>query len=155
MLWQRLDRLVRSITFVGGGALAVSTVLFLRSESLELAPDLVGALQIGWLALFYALASTALLQLVAVFRPLRRPGRVLAWALGVSVLAALLAGLAFLAYVAIVAVADANRDDTPSDETNGTHAAVLVTLPNAANAASGPRADPRGGALAPRRERGA
>jgi|SRR5690242_15355175 hypothetical protein len=152
MLWQRLGRAVRSITFVAGGALAVSMVLFLRSESLELAPDLVGALQVAWLALFYALGAGALLELVALSRPLRRPGRALAWALGLSGLAAFLAGLGFLAYVAVVAIADANRDDAPGEEANGVHAAILVDLPNAA---ASPRADPRGGASASRRERGA
>lgn len=104
----RLDALLRTLLAVAGGALAVSLLLFLDSDSLELDAGLVGALQLSWLSLFYALAASAGVQFLALFgaptgarRPLKR------LLLGTG-FAAFLIGLALLAYVAVVALAGAN-----------------------------------------------
>lgn len=102
---------------MGGGALAASTVIFLRSESLELSADLVAVLQLSWIALFYALAAGATAQFLALFEtpsPMRsRVRRILV----TTAFLGLVAGLVLLALVSVVALADANADQgvTESD----------------------------------------
>lgn len=102
----RLDALLRTLLAVAGGALAVSLVLFLGSDSLELDPGLVGALQFSWLALFYAVAAAAGAQFLSLFGEHRRLERLLAG----TAFAAFLVGLALLAYVSAVALASASAD---------------------------------------------
>lgn len=104
----RLEALLRTVLAVAGGALAVSLLLFLGSDSLELDPGLVGALQLSWLCLFYALAATASLQFLALFGPPAGARRGLKRLLVATAFAAVLAGLALLAYVSVVALAGAN-----------------------------------------------
>ena len=104
----RLDALLRSILAVAGGALAISLLLFLDSDSLELDAGLVGALQVSWLCLFYALAALPGLQFLALFSPPAGARRLLKRLLLGSAFAAFVAGLALLAYVSVVALAGAN-----------------------------------------------
>ena len=101
-----LDKLLRTLLAVAGGALAVSLFLFLGSDSLELDAGIVGALQLSWLALFYALAAAAGTRFLALFGERRRLERLLAG----TAFAAFLAGLALLAYVSVVALASANAE---------------------------------------------
>lgn len=113
----RLHVLMRTLLLAGGGALALSLLLFLGSDSLELDAGLVGALQLCWLALFYMLAASAGVQFLALFGP---PAGARRWAkrlLVVSAFAAFLVGLALLAYVSVVALAGANADDEAPQET--------------------------------------
>jgi hypothetical protein len=114
-----LDKLSRAIYAVGGGALAVSAALFLRSESLELAADLVAALQLSWILLFYALAACAAAQFLSLFgdaSPMRSRLRRI---LGVTGFLGFIAGLALLAWVSVVALAEANTDEgVPERETS-------------------------------------
>ena len=114
----RVAALLHALLAVGGGALAVSLALFLGSDSLELDPGLVGALQLSWLALFYALAASVGLRFLALLGEHRLPKRLL---LG-SAFAAFLAGLALLAYVSVVALAAANADYP--DDAQETHARI-------------------------------
>jgi hypothetical protein len=118
---------------VAGGALAVSLVLFLGSDSLELDASLVGALQLSWLLLFYVLAASAGVQLLALFGPPAGARRLLKRALVATAFAALLLGLAALAYVSVAALAGANADQPP----DGAQHTNLVLLPNGGVAASG------------------
>ncbi len=104
----RLDALLRTILAVAGGALAVSLLLFLDSDSLELDADLVGALRLSWLCLFYALAALPGVQLLALFGPAPGTRRLLKRLLVGSGFAAFVLGLALLAYVSVVALAGAN-----------------------------------------------
>lgn len=108
---ERLDKLIHTIYAVGGGALALSMAIFLRSESLELGPDLVAALQASWAALFYSLVAGALIQLLRLFGPPAGPRRLLQRLFLASGFLAFLLGLVILAYVSAVALADANADD--------------------------------------------
>lgn len=110
----RLQALLRTLLIAGGGALAVSLLLFLGSDSLQLDAGLVGALQASWLSLFYTLAAGAGLQLLAMFGPPAGARRLLKRLLVGSAFAAFLVGLALLAYVAVVALAGANA--TPGEE---------------------------------------
>jgi hypothetical protein len=126
----RLDGLIRTFLAVGGGALAVSLLLFLGSDSLELDAGLVGALQLSWLLLFYVLAATAGLQLLALLGPPAGARRLLKRLLLATAFAALVLGLAALAYVSVAALAGANADKPP-DDAQHTH---LVLLPNASGA---------------------
>jgi hypothetical protein len=148
---ERVDALIKSIGLVGGGALAVSMTLFLRSDSLELSAELVAALQASWGLLFYALGAAALVQFLMISDGRPKLARFFL----LSGLAAFVAGLALLALAAIVALSEANTGDEGDDQ--AVHAALrqpapfLVELPNAAGA----RPHPGSGALAPRRERGA
>ena len=107
----RLDALIRTFLAAGGGALAVSLVLFLNSDSLELDAGLVAALQLAWLALFYVLAACAGIELLALFGPPAGARRHLKRVLVGTAFAAFLVGLALLAYVSLVALAGANSDD--------------------------------------------
>lgn len=107
----RLDILIRTLLAVGGGALAVSLVLFLDSDSLELDAGLVGALQLSWLALFYSLGAAAGVQALALLGPPEGARRRLQRLLVATAFAAFVAGLAALAYVSLVALAGANSDD--------------------------------------------
>ena len=70
----RLDALIRTLLAVGGGALAVSLLLFLGSDSLELDAGLVAALQLSWLLLFSTCSQRAP---ACSFSPcsVRRPAR--------------------------------------------------------------------------------
>ena len=113
----RLDALLRTVLAVAGGALAVSLLLFLDSDSLELDASLVGALQLSWLALFYALAAAAGAQFVALPGVSTGARGALNRALVGTGFAALLAGLGLLAYVSVVALAGANADspDAPRE----------------------------------------
>ena len=148
---ERVDGLIRAIYLLGGGALAVSLALFLRSESLELDSDLVLVLQASWALLFSSLAAVAVAQFLLISDG--RPGS--ARFLLVSGLVALVGGLALLAFVSLVALNEANSEDDGDEQ--DVHAVlyrpapVLVDLPNAAGA----RPHPGSGALAPRRGRGA
>lgn len=108
---ERLDRLIRTLYAVGGAALAVSAGIFLRSESLELGADLVAALQLAWIAFFYALAAGATAQFLSLFEGPSTARRRLREILGVTGFLALLAGLVLLAWVSVVALADANADE--------------------------------------------
>jgi hypothetical protein len=111
---ERLDTLIRTLLAVGGGALALSMAIFLRSESLELSADLVAALQASWLALFYALGACVALQALRLLDAASRARRLLARLLGATALLAFLAGLALLAAVSVVALSDANSDEDDS-----------------------------------------
>ena len=109
---ERLDKLIRTIYAVGGGALALSMAIFLRSESLELSADLVAALQVSWAALFYSVVAGALVQLLRLFGPPAGVRRLLHRLFLASGFAAFLLGLLVLAYVSAVALADANTEDS-------------------------------------------
>lgn len=98
---------IRSIYLLSGGALAVSLAIFLRSESLELATDLVVTLQVSWALLFYSLAAAVLAEFLGVSDARPRAAR---FFLRTS-LVGLVAGLVLLAYVSAVALADSNADD--------------------------------------------
>jgi hypothetical protein len=102
----RLATPIHVLLAVAGGALAVSLALFLGSDSLELDAGLVGALQLAWLALFYALGAGVALRFVALLGEPRLLKRLLAG----TAFAAFLVGLALLAYVSVVALASANAD---------------------------------------------
>jgi hypothetical protein len=114
---ERLDKLIRTIYAVGGGAAALSMAIFLRSESLELGPDLVVALQGCWLLLLYAVGAGAATQFLMLFEGPSAARRLLRRVLVASGFLAFLLGLVVLAYVSVVALADANSDDLPQ-ETN-------------------------------------
>ena len=113
---ERLDKLISTIYAVGGGALAVSLAIFLRSESLELGADLVAALQVSWAALFYALAAGAVVQFLRLFGPPAGMRRLLQRIFLASGFLAFLLGLAMLAYVCAVALGDANAEDAPASQ---------------------------------------
>jgi hypothetical protein len=113
----RLDTLLRTVLAVAGGALAISLLLFLDSDSLELDASLVGALQACWFALFYALAAAAGVQFLSLFgAPTGVRGSLKRLLVGTG-FAALLVGLALLAYVSAVALAGANAEppDVPQE----------------------------------------
>lgn len=129
----RLQALTRTFLAAGGGALAVSLLLFLGSDSLELDAGLVGALQLSWLLLFYVLAASAGLQFLALSGPPAGARRLLERGLVATAFAALLLGLAALAYVSVVALAGANADQPPDDAQHTN----LVLLPNGGIAARG------------------
>lgn len=112
---EKVDALIRTLLALGGGALAVSLVLFLRSESLELDAGLVAALQLAWLALFYVLGAGTAVRFLALFGPPTRVRRLLNRLLVGTASVALLLGLALLAYVSAVALADANAEDTSQE----------------------------------------
>jgi hypothetical protein len=112
----RLDKLIVTIYAVGGGAAALSMAIFLRSESLELGPDLVAALQVSWAALFYALVACALVQFLRLFGPPAGLRRLLHRVFLASGFFAFLLGLVVLAYVSAVALADANAEDAPESQ---------------------------------------
>jgi hypothetical protein len=112
---ERLDKLVRTIYAVGGGAAALSMAIFLRSESLELGPDLVVALQLSWLALFYAVGAAAATQFLALFEAPSPVRRLLRRVFVGSAFLAFLLGLIVLAYASVVALADANTEDEPRE----------------------------------------
>jgi hypothetical protein len=147
----RVDGLIRAIYLLGGGALAVSLALFLRSESLELDGDLVLALQASWALLFTSLAAAAVAQFLLISDGWPASARLFL----VSGLVAFVGGLALLAFVSLVALGEANSEDDGDEQ--DVHAVLyrpapcLVDLPNAAGA----RPHPGSGALAPRRGRGA
>lgn len=109
---------IRSIYLLSGGALAVSLAIFLRSESLELATDLVVTLQASWALLFYSLAAAVVAEFLGASDARPRAAR---FFLRTS-LAGLVAGLVLLAYVSAVALADSNADD--EDDQQAVHAAV-------------------------------
>lgn len=113
----RLDPLVRTLLAVGGGALALSLYLFLNSDSLELDPGLVGALQLSWVSLFYVLAACGGIEFLALFGPPAGARRHLKRVLLGTAFAAFLIGLALLCYVSLVALAGANSgdDDIPQE----------------------------------------
>lgn len=113
----RLDTLIRTLLAVGGGALAVSLLLFLDSDSLELDAGLVAALQLSWLALFYVLGASAGVQFLALLGPPAGLRRWLERLLVASALAGFVIGLALLAYVSVIALAGANSDasDLPEE----------------------------------------
>jgi hypothetical protein len=117
---ERLDKLIRTIYAVGGAAAALSMVLFLRSESLELGPDLVIALQLCWLLLFYAVGAAAATQFLALFEAPSPVRRLLRRIFVGTAFFAFLLGLIVLAYVSVVALADANSEDEPQE----THTAI-------------------------------
>ena len=148
---ERVDGLIRAIYLLGGGALAVSLALFLRSESLELDGDLVLVLQASWALLFYSLGATAVAQFLLISDGWPRSARLFL----VTGLVACVGGLALLAFVSLVALNEANSEDQGDEQ--DVHAVLhrpapfLVDLPNAAGA----RPHPGSGAFAPRRGRGA
>ena len=113
----RLDQLIRTLLAVGGGALALSLYLFLNSDSLELDPGLVGALQLSWVSLFYVLAACGGMEFLALFGPPAGARRHLKHILAGTAFAAFLIGLALLCYVSLVALAGANSgdDDIPQE----------------------------------------
>jgi hypothetical protein len=110
----RLQALLGTLLIAGGGALAVSLLIFLGSDSLQLDAGLVGALQVSWLSLFYMLAAGAGVQFLALFGPPAGGRRLLRRLLVGSAFAAFLVGVALLAYVAVVALAGANG--APAEE---------------------------------------
>jgi hypothetical protein len=112
---ERLHALIRTLYAVGGGALAVSMAIFLRSESLELGPDLVGALQVAWLSLFYALGACAVVQVTRLFYAESRVRSLIARLVGATAFLAFLLGLVMLAYVSAVAIGEANSPDTTQE----------------------------------------
>ncbi len=148
---ERVDGLIRAIHLLGGGALAVSLALFLRSESLELDSDLVLVLQAAWALLFTSLAATAVAQFLLISDGWPRSSRLFL----VTGLIAFVGGLALLAFVSLVALGEANSGDDGDEQ--DVHALLhgpaplLVDLPNAAGA----RPHPGSGAFAPRGGRGA
>ncbi len=116
---ERLDKLIWTIHAVSGGALAVSTVIFLRSESLELSADLVAVLQLSWIALFYAIAAGATAQFLALFDTPSALRSRLRRILVTSAFLGLLVGLVLLALVCVVALADANTEEAvPESDTS-------------------------------------
>lgn len=118
----RLDALLRTVLAIAGGALAISLLLFLGSDSLELDADLVGALQLCWLSLFYALVASAGVQFLALFGAPTGARRLLKRLLVGSGFAAFVVGLALLAYVAVVALAGANAGPPDVPQATGTAA---------------------------------